>query len=41
MDYPWPTFDIDAKAQYLRQEGFTLYLMGLESCVVLRVITNG
>jgi len=28
-------FDMDAKAQYPRQEHFTLYLMGLEKCVVL------
>jgi len=27
--------DIDAKAQYPRQEGFALYLVGLERCVIL------
>jgi len=35
------SFDINAKAQYPRQEGFALYLMGLERCVVLRVVTTG
>ncbi|KAL6260857.1 hypothetical protein P5V15_008386 [Pogonomyrmex californicus] len=30
-----------AKAQYPRQEGFALYLVGLERCVVLRVVTIG
>jgi len=29
----WSTFDIDAKAQYLRQ-GFALYLVGLERIVL-------
>jgi len=38
--WPWWTFDIDAKAQYPRQEShFALYLVGLERCVVLRVVT--
>jgi len=36
---PWSTFD--AKAQYPRQEGFALYLVELEWCVVLRVVTTG
>jgi len=30
--------DIDAKAQYPRQEGFALYLMGLKRYVILQVI---
>jgi len=40
MSGPWSTFDIDAKAQYPCQEGFALYL-GLERCVVIRVVTTG
>jgi len=32
---------IDTKTQYPRQESFALYLVGLEKCVVLRVVTSG
>jgi len=38
---PSQPIDIDAKAQYPRREGFAPYLVGLERCVVLRVITTG
>jgi len=34
-------FDIDAKAQYSRQESFAVYLVELEKCVVyIRVVTT-
>jgi len=41
MSWTWSTFDIDVKAQYPCQEDFALYLMELERCVVLRVVTIG
>jgi len=40
VDHSQPS-TFDAKAQYLRQEGFVLCLVGLERCVVLRVVTTG
>jgi len=36
----WSIFDIDVKAQYPRQESFALYLVELERCIVLQVVTT-
>lgn len=39
MGWSWSTFDIDAKTQCPHQESFSLHLVGLERCIVLRVVT--